>query len=524
MSDQHLAFVAGGDRQLFIRALASSEATPIAGATRVSREFFSPDGLWLGFYSSGDKRLKKVPISGGPASEICEATGSEGSDWGSEGIVISERAQGLSIVSPDSAPRLVLAPGPETFFVDPMWLPGGRSILYTEVGRVGTGGDDRSVAKVMMLSLAPGARPVKVADGYAGRFIAPHALVFERENTLLSVRFDPSSGATSGDREAVRTDVQTFAVSPSGTLVVHPLAGVEQLTFVWVDRQGHIEPTGIQPSAYRYPRISPDGTHIVVASSAGDFDLWTWDLRQKSLTRLTTEKGADWYPVWTPDSRRVIYGGATAGGDEHLMVRAADATGEPQVLLSSNHHQTPYTISPDGAWVVFRDEVPNQRTKLGILDMRTHDAKLLLGTKFNERDAEISPDGHLMAYQSDDTGRMEVYVRPFPNVNDGKRQVSNGGGLRPVWSRDGRRLYYMTDDVLPATMDVVERKAGAALEFGASAIAFDLAPFEAQPLLGRTFDIGADGRFLMPKRTSDTSAQPGLTLLLNWAAHLGANR
>jgi serine/threonine-protein kinase len=220
----------------------------------------------------------------------------------------------------------------------------------------------------------------------------------------------------------------------------------------------------------------------------------------------------------------VIYGGATAGGDEHLMVRAADATGEPQVLLSSNHHQTPYTISPDGAWVVFRDEVPNQRTKLGILDMRTHDAKLLLGTKFNERDAEISPDGHLMAYQSDDTGRMEVYVRPFPNVNDGKRQVSNGGGLRPVWSRDGRRLYYMTDDVLPATMDVVERKAGAALEFGASVIAFDLAPFEAQPLLGRTFDIGADGRFLMPKRTSDTSAQPGLTLLLNWAAHLGANR
>ena len=134
VSDRHLAFVAGTDAQLFIRPLAASEATRVAGVTRAERPFFSPDGQWLAFHSYGDKRLKKVPVGGGPASEICEIGGSEGGDWGPEGIVISERVRGLSIVPPDgNTPRLVLAPGKATFFMDPMWLPGGHAIIFRRI-------------------------------------------------------------------------------------------------------------------------------------------------------------------------------------------------------------------------------------------------------------------------------------------------------------------------------------------------------------------------------------------------------
>jgi serine/threonine-protein kinase len=526
LSNTHVAFVTGPEAQLFIRALNAYQATPIAGATRAVRPFFSPDGQWLAYYSAGDRRLKKVLVAGGLATDICDLGVMEGAAWGPAGIVVVVRAQGMTIVSPDGGapPRQVLAAGKSTFFQDPIWLPDGRTILYTEVGRLGLGDQDLSVAKVMTVSLESGATPTHVIDGYAGRFVAPHALLFERNNALASIRFDPSSRIVSGGAETLETDVSAFAVSPSGAVVIRPLLGQDQLTFVWADRQNHIEPTGIPPQPYRYPRISPDGTRIVMASSANDRDLWIWDLRQKALTRLTTEKGADSYPVWTPDSRRVIYAGATQSTDENIMIRSADGTGGPEPLLTSDRHQTPYTVSPDGAFVVFRDEVPGEGTNLDILDVRTREAKPLLATKFNERDAEISPDGHLLAYQSDETGIMEVYVRPFPNVDGGKKVISNGGGARPAWSHDGQRLYYMTRSVPPATMNVVERQVGAALDFGPPAVVFDAAPFANTGLLGRTYDVSADGRFFMPKSTGDTSAPAGLLLILNLAQHLGANR
>ena len=372
------------------------------------------------------------------------------------------------------------------------------------------------------LSLGVGATPTSVADGHAGRFVPPHSLVFERDGVLLGMRFDSSTRASSGGIETLFSDVGGYGVSPDGTLVFRP-GGALQRTYVWVDRQHHVEPTGIPPQGFMYPRISPDGTRIAIVSESAGRDLWIWDLRQKALTRLTTGPGASSYPVWTPDGRRVIYAGAVDGGDEHLVMPAADGTGAVEVLLSSDRHQTPYTISPDGEFVVFRDEVPGRGTDLGILQMSTRQAKPLIATPFNERDAEISPDGRLLAYQSDETGRMEIYVRPFPNVDAGKKLVSSGGGIRPCWSRDGRWLFYAA---APATMNGVERRAGGLLDFGPPQVVLDTAPFWSSGLLGRTYDVAADGRFLMPSDTSTDAAAkpPGVSLILNWAQHLATNR
>jgi hypothetical protein len=213
------------------------------------------------------------------------------------------------------------------------------------------------------------------------------------------------------------------------------------------------------------------------------------------------------------------------GGDENLVSRAADGTGGIEVLLASDRHQTPYTLSPDGAWLVFRDEVPGHGTDLDLLNMKTREAKPLIATSFNERNAEISPDGTLIAYQSDETGQMEIYVRPFPNVDGGKKQLSSGGGLRPVWSRDGSNLLYLTGMFPPLSLNSVARRPGGALDFGPLEIVFDGAPYGGATMLGRTYDVAADGRFLMPQSASASTVAglTGVSLILNWAAHLPTN-
>src|SRR5262249_27345957 len=422
------------------------------------------------------------------------------------------------------APRRVLQPDKSTIAMEPTWLPDGQSILYTTAGRIGTGDVQFETGKVLRIALAPGAQPSPVVDGYAGRFVAPRTLVFMRGNALLAMAFDPATGTTSGGANTVLEDVATtgYAVSPAGTLAFQPNTSITRVSFVWVDRQNHVEPTGIPPQAYTYPRISPDGTRIAIASRSDDRDLWTWDVRQHALTRLTFERGADSYPVWSRDGRRVIYAGPAKGGDENLVMRAADGTGGVEVLSASDRHQVPYSLSPDGEWLVFRDEVRGHGTDLGILRMSTRVARPLIATPFNERNGEISPDGKLLAYQSDETGTMEIYVRPFPNVEGGKKQISSGGGIRPAWSRDGRHLYYLTGMFPPIALNGVERRGTGALDFGPVEFVLDAGSYVGATMLGRSYDVAADGRFLMPRSASEASAAGllGVSLITNWAAHL----
>jgi len=513
------------DERLLLRSLDSSAAVPLPGVESGTLPFFSPDGQWIAFFSRG--RLRKVATSGGPASDICEATVIVGdvagtpADWGARGIVFSDREGRLLVVSPDGgAPQTLLQPATGELYLLPRWIGGHRTILFTAAGRQGTGGVDTSSARVMALSLEPGAKAVKVVDGRYGRFVPPRALAFVRDNALVSVRFDPATLATSGPIETVEANAPAFAVSPDGALLFQQ-SYPPDVTYVWLDEKGREEPTGMPAGPYRYPRISPDGSRIVVPSDAGERDLWVWDMRQKALARLTAEKGLDSYPVWTPDGRQIVYAAEVAGGYQNLAIRSADGVGEREMLTKSERHQTPYTISPDGRLVVFRDEVPGEGTNLGVLDLQKREAKPLIATHFNERNAEISPDGRLIAYQSDEAGENEVFVRPFPNVDAGKKQISSGGGKRPVWARDGRRLFFEATSAA-TTVQVSERK-GEGLDFEPARTAFDGSSFFDRALIGRTYDLGADGRFLMAKRGDQAAEPPDLTLVLNWARHLAAN-
>jgi serine/threonine-protein kinase len=278
VSDTHVAFVAGPNRQLFVRALTQAVAVPVVGATTAEIPAFSPDRRWLAFFSDKDGRLKKVAVDGGLQSDICEVTVPNGLDWGPAGIVFSDRVTGIFTIGSDGgAPHLVVRPDRSSVLMGPAWLPDGHSILYTIASRIGTGDVQLETGKVLRLTLAPGAQPTPVVDGYEARFVPPRSLVFMRGTALLVQAFDPASGTASGGASAVLADVAAtgYAVSPAGTLAFQPNTSITRVTYVWVDRQNHVEPTGIPPQSYTYPRISPDGSRVVIASRSDDRDLWT---------------------------------------------------------------------------------------------------------------------------------------------------------------------------------------------------------------------------------------------------------
>jgi Tol biopolymer transport system component len=218
-------------------------------------------------------------------------------------------------------------------------------------------------------------------------------------------------------------------------------------TLVWVDRAGREEPLAAPPRAYMHPRLSPDGTRIAISLSDQEQDMWMWDLPRATLTRLTFTQGIDWFPLWTPDGRRIVFSSAGEGGAINLFWMPSDSTGKPQQLTSGEltsgdqNFLSATGVSPDGTQAVFTQNTQTGRGDLLKVPLDgDHRVEPLLQTPFDEQEGTISSDGRWIAYQSDSAGRPEIYVRPFPAVASGQWQVSVAGGRLPLWSRDGREL------------------------------------------------------------------------------------
>jgi serine/threonine-protein kinase len=238
---------------------------------------------------------------------------------------------------------------------------------------------------------------------------------------------------------------------------------------VWVDREGREEPLPVPPRQYQFPRLSPDGTRAAVSTLDEEQDLWVWDLRRATLTRLTFEPGVDSSPLWTPDGRRLVFASARVGGASSLYVQAADGTGSAIRLTEGEYGSFPNSIATDGARVVFNQMTPGRQRDLRMLslaplsqgpassstgdDLRSA-VTSLVETRFDERGGALSPDGRWLAYDSNSSGRYEVYVRPFPNVGDGQWQVSTGGGVQALWAKDGQELFYVANDGTLMTVPV----------------------------------------------------------------------
>jgi WD40 repeat protein len=306
-----------------------------------------------------------------------------------------------------------------------------------------------------------------------------------------------------------------------------PLALTRSL--VWMDRTGKETPVPSAPvRAYVYARLSPDGTRVALDIRDQQNDVWTFDLARGNLSRLTIDPGLNRGVAWSPDGRRIAFS-AVRDGKENVYWQAADGSGAPERLTAGDVTQVPSGFSPDGRYLVFQEPGTAPFNQLMVDVTSPPDQRRivkLLDSAFNEGNSEVSPDGRWIAYESNESGeRSEIFVRPFPDVNAGGRwQVSNAGGNRPVWSRDGGELFYHESAPAakpgnPRIMSVPVRSR-TTFEHGAAVVAVANVPAPTG-FQGRHYDVSPDGkRFLLLKPTETDQQPPELVVVLNWAEEL----
>jgi len=528
----------GANRQLYVRALDALEGTPVRQAGRFFEPFVSPDSRWVGFNDEADFVLRKMPIAGGPPVTIT-AVGREilGATWGPDDTIVfatTEAGTGLRRVpAGGGTPTVLTTPDKargEILHAWPEFLPGGRTILYTI--QSGERGDDYQIAA---LNLDTGEQTILVPGGSSSRYAADGYLVYSLENTVRAVRFDAARLELVGDAVTVLERVPTkpfgganFSVSADGTLTyVSGAASVARRRLVWVDRSGMREPLDAPLREYNDVRLSPDGSRAALAVRDEQADIWIWDFARKTLTRLTADPGIDGSPVWAPDGRQLVFSSGRTGV-VNLFIQAPDGAGSVRRMTESPYAQNPLSFSPDGSRLVVREDTtdtPGDNSpsdlRLLVMDGSTR-TQPLVNSAFNERLAQVSPDGKWLAYQSNDSGRPEIYVRPFPNVDGGRWQISSSEGMQPAWARSGRELFYVAGDA--RLMSVAIREENGVFAAGNPTVAVN-GPFYpgVNPAGLRTYDVSPDGkRFLMLEvPVADTDADiGGIIVVLNWAEEL----
>jgi serine/threonine-protein kinase len=505
-----LVYVGNNSAQLFVRPLDALEPTSLfTGAPRAP--FISPDGQWVGFVDGG-LGLRKVALSGGPAITVARLDGpSRGAVWSPDDMIVFATANATTglqrVPAAGGVTEVLTRPDQAGGEVDHFWpelLPGGHAILFT----IAASTRDPAASQIAVLDLETKAKKVLVRGGSHAHYAAGGYLVYTAENTLRAIAFDSSTLTTHGTPVAVAPGVLTTpsggldaALATDGTLayVAGIWASAQVRTLVWVDREGHETPIPAPPRPYQFPRLSPDGSQVISWVGDQDNDLWRWDFNGLTLTRLTFAQQFDSYPVWTPDGRRVIFASERSGA-RNLFSQAADGTGPVERLTTSDHLQEPSAVSPDGKRAIFMEQSPNNGYDILQVELGgTHQVTGLVQSPFNETNGIVSPDGRWLAYDAGDSGKNEIYVRPYPDVNTGRWQISTGGGTRPLWSRNGHELFYTA-----AAGDIVAVSVGGGTSWSAAPPRMVVkAGYDtiAPGLLGRDYDVSSDGRrFLMLKR------------------------
>ena len=523
---QRIAYVTSGGIE--VRALNQLEATRVTEGGQ--DPFFSPDGQWVGFEDQG--LLQKVPVSGGAAVTLCEVPDNRGSTWGPDETIIFNpggttglwRVPALGGI-PEEITVLDEEKGEESHRY-PQFLPGGKWVLFT--AKLSASADE---ANIMVHSLETGERKVVHQGGYHARYVPTGHLVFVRERTLVAVPFDLDRLAVTGSPVPILHGVLSdagqgeahFAFSESGNLVYVPEAGVQQNSIVYLDREGHEEPYRAEARAYRWPRFSPDGRRLAVAvMEQGNRDVWIHGLARETRTRLTFDSARDGDDgqVWTPDGQRVVFSSNREGGVYNLFWKAADGTGRVERLTTSPNRQYPSSFSPDGKSLVFGEYKGGSGADIHLLSMEgEHTSQPLIQTEFDEGFPRTSPDGRWIAYHSSESGQFEVYVRPFPNVEDGKSVISTDGGVHPVWGPDGRELFYRS---VPGGKDMMVVRVDTEPIFAAGTPKLLFTTRWASNLFTYPYDIAPNGRRFVIVKPEDRSisARTHVNIVLNWFEEL----
>jgi Tol biopolymer transport system component len=410
--------------------------------------------------------------------------------------------------------------GGEADHLNPVWLPGGRGVLFT----ITAPQHGLDAAKVAVLDVATGTWRTLLEGGYDAHYVEGGHLVYAAAGALWATRFDLERLETQGGaREVLRPvsvgllgAVAEFDIANDGTLAYSRGAISQGRRLpVWVDRSGRETPLQAPHGNYTHPRFSPDGKRLAIVAS-GDIYVWDWTRPWSTASRLTFEPRIDWYPVWTPDSRRILFGSWRAGGFSNLYSYDLE-TGSTDRLTESPDMQLPTAITRDGATLVFHSFTKS----LQALRLPPRGAPVtLVETPVEERNGALSPDGRWLAYEGESAfarGDLDVYVRSFPDVDRGLWQVSRGGGMYPLWARSGRELFYVTLDGTMVSVPV--EASGTTWKTGSPTPVFRRRYEIREGSLGRMFDVAPDGRFLMIKNESSIESAH-IVLVQNWAAEL----
>jgi len=500
---------------LVVRALDRLEPRTIAGVGEAIHPVFSPDGQWIAFFDGTS--LKKVPTAGGPVHTVAQLSATPtGLSWGPNDVIVfsvsgEERSGLLKVSAAGGVPEMLTTPDVSTgaFHHWPEMLPDGEAVLFQIVGA--------ATGDVGLLDLRTRSWRVLVPNGSDAHYVAPGYLIYASGGALFAARFDLTRKALTS--AAVPVGVDHFrpvaigshvSIAREGTVIYIPEPPPS--TLAWVDRQNRREPLGAPPRRYIGVRLSPDATRAVLTLEDG-YDLWMWDLGRRSLTRLTVGNFLDVNPTWTPDGTRLVWtsGRNTVGGVD-LFTQSADGTGSAEQLTQSKNVQMALDITPDGRHLVVGLTGPRTALDLTLLPLNpTGPMTSLLAAPIDERHGKVSPDGRWLAYDSNENGRFEIFVRPFPDVDTAKWQVSTGGGTQPLWARSGRELFFRSADGSVVSVSVqadgrqFRRGTPATLIAGSSFLTETMSFLPQQ-----TYDVHPDGsRFLMIQEgESSTTSSP----------------
>jgi serine/threonine-protein kinase len=513
-----------GRRMLYVRKLAELEAQEIPGTENAGDPFFSPDGKWVGFESGRQGKLMKILLGGGLPVAISNDVDTRGAAWGPDNNIILAKRDGLWRVPDGGGKPAEKITRDNQVCSAPRILPGGRAVIFSLNEAESTGVDEQIGVFFLetgeLKILLQGTRPHYAPSGH---------LIFAREGALMGTRFDLERLEVTGDAVPIIEDMRwspgaavDFDLSENGTLVYVPGgegAGIKR-KLVWVDRQGKEEVLAVEPHDYGWLRFSPDGTRLAVGvMHPQNQDIYIYDLRREILSRLTFHPASDRYPLWTRDGLRVVFASRRDGAIFNLYWKAADGTGQVERLTTFPYLQIPRSLSPDGTKMLITERNPGSNLDISVLSLKDEQTSSpLIQTPFVESHPSVSPDGRWIAYFSDESGQDEVYVRPFPNVDQGKWQVSSDGGTEPLWIPDGRGLFYRDGQ----KMMKVFIEAKPTFTHGKPEVLFELDGRYLIRAPGQNHDISPDGlRFLMITEGEQTKTAPAaINVVLNWFEEL----
>ncbi|HST09051.1 MAG TPA: protein kinase [Terriglobales bacterium] len=523
-----------GRNSIWVRRLDNASAEKLAGTDGAFALFWSADSKTIGFFA--DSKLRKVSASGGPVTILADAPNARGGAWNGDNTIVyapDYRDSLWKVNAGGGAPARVtqLDLSKHSTHRWPSFLPDGKHFLYFATNHAGGRREDNGI---YLGSVDGGAPKLVLATDGAGLFAAGY-LLFHQQNALMAQKFDPDRGTLSGDPITLANDVQhdagtfhtVFTVAGSGTLLYEPGSenGIGDTDILWMDRSGKILSHVAERAGYRGGRLSPDGKRLAIAMGNPKSDIWVFDLGNGARIRLTFDDATHVMPSWSADGQRIAYMaqfGATSMAGTELHARPANGGGQDDVLLSIKNVAEPVSLtwpqwSPDGHYLAYmRQSGPTGSTVWAMPTSGDKKPQLLIKPESPTGKVtffRISPDGHWLAYSSVDGTREDVYVTSFPS-GSGRWQISRDGGTFPVWSHDGKEIYYIALDSHLMAVSANPHEGG--FEVGNFQSLFEVR--NVFPL-GDPFDLTPDGRRFLVLTQPAVSPSP-MTLVLNWTADL----